>query len=205
MRSQLLVWLNWLNPKSLLLLGGVGIIAYIPLRVALTRLQAPQPEAILILAGDRQRKVVGAALARANPELPIWLTVAPGEPLTMAAYFDPQIIEPDRLHYEPCTTDTVTDFTCTVGDLGRHQIRHVYLVTSDYHIPRATAIAWWVLGSRGIIVTPYPVPCQRAQCRPPESRWRIVRDQIRSVVWLLTGKSGASLNPRLTNHPNPRP
>ncbi|MGA1621111.1 MAG: YdcF family protein [Synechocystis sp.] len=180
-------------------------MAYIPLRITLTRLQVPNPQGILILAGDNQRKREGAELAAANPDLSIWLTVPSGESPSLEPYFDPQVIEPTRLHYEPCTTDTVTDFTCSVDDLRRHRIRHVYLVTSDFHIPRAMAIAWWVFGSRGIIVTPYPVPCAGGQCGPPESRWRILRDQVRSVLWLLTGKSGASFNPRLANRPNPRP
>ncbi|MEB3228637.1 MAG: YdcF family protein [Synechocystis sp.] len=197
--------LGAINLKGWLILVILGAIVYIPLRITLTRLKVPNPQGMLILAGDNQRKRVGAELAAANPDLSIWLTVPSGESPSLELYFDPQVIEPTRLHYEPCTTDTVTDFTCSVDDLRRHRIRHVYLVTSDFHIPRAMAIAWWVFGSRGIIVTPYPVPCAGGQCGPPESRWRILRDQVRSVLWLLTGKSGASFNPRLANRPNPLP
>jgi len=197
--------LGWLNLKVLLILGMLGIIFYIPLRIELTRLQVRDPQGILILGGDRQRAEAGAELASRQPQLQVWLTGYSGERLAAEGYFDRLNISPDRLHYDLCATDTVTDFTCTVDDLRRHQIRHVYLITSDYHMPRATAIAWWVLGSRGIIFTPYPVRCQSVKYCSSESRWRILRDRLRAIAWVLTGKSGASLNPRLANRPSPRP
>jgi uncharacterized SAM-binding protein YcdF (DUF218 family) len=204
-RSKFWGWLDWKILGSLMILG---IMVYLPLRIALTRLQVPDPQGILILGGDPQRIEFGAELAARKPNLPIWLTGYSQEHSGFEGYFDRLNIAPDRLHYDLCATDTVTDFTCTVDDLSRYQIRHVYLITSDYHLPRATAIAWWVLGSRGIIVTPYSVPCLRGRevCGDlSESRWRILRDQIRSIVWVLTGRSGASLNPRFLSHLNLRP
>lgn len=199
-----------LNGKTLGSLVLLGIIFYIPLRIALTRLQVPDPQGILILGGDPQRAEFGAELAAQQPNLPIWLTGYSQERLGFEGYFDRLNITPDRLHYDLCATDTVTDFTCTVDQLSQAQIRHVYLITSDYHLPRAMAIAWWVLGSRGIIFTPYAVPCLRGigtcgDLSKSESRWRIFRDQIRSIVWVLTGRSGASLNPRFFSHLNPPP
>jgi uncharacterized SAM-binding protein YcdF (DUF218 family) len=183
----------------------LGIIFYLPLRIELTRFFVPNPQGILILGGDRQRVKSGAELAAQYSELPIWLTGYFQDRTAIDAYFDRRHIALDRLHYDTCATDTVTDFTCTVAQLSQHQIHHVYLVTSDYHMARATAIAWWVLGSRGIIFSPYPVRCRGAKCRPRESRWRIVRDRFRAIAWVLTGKSGASLNPRLLSHLNPPP
>ena len=198
-------FLGWLNLKVFCSLVTLGIIFYLPLRITLTRLQVPDPQGILILGGDPQRAEFGAKLAAQQPNLPIWLTGYSQDRLGVEGYFDRRNISPDRLHYDTCATDTVTDFTCTVNQLNQAQIRHVYLITSDYHLPRATAIAWWVLGSRGIIFTPYSVPCLRGCGDLSESRWRILRDQIRAIAWGLTGKSGASLNPRLLSHLNPRP
>lgn len=195
--------LGWLQGKGLALILIVGAVVYIPLRMALTHWQVPDPQGILILGGDYDRAKAGAELAAQNPQFPLWITGYSFDRLTLEGDFDPLKIAPSRLHYGFCSTDTVTDFTCTVDDLSAHHIRHVYLITSDYHLPRAMAIAWWVLGSRGIIVTPYPVVCQRSQCSSiPETRWRVVRDQLRSMVWILTGRSGASLNPRLASRLN---
>ncbi|CAN1212034.1 hypothetical protein TUMEXPCC7403_17645 [Tumidithrix helvetica PCC 7403] len=58
-------------------------------------------------------------------------------------------------------------------------------------MPRAKAIAAFVFGSRGIAVTPITVPTTN----PPESWLRTVRDCGRSVLWITTGHSGASLRP----------
>ena len=59
---------------------------------------------------------------------------------------------------------------------------------------RSRAIATLVLGSRGIAVTPISVP---STGRQPESKLRIARDCIRSLVWMLTGHTGARFNPDL--------
>ena len=81
-------------------------------------------------------------------------------------------------------------------------LQHIYLITSDYHMRRARAIslrhgfanASVVLGSRSVVVTPVAVDSRRDE---NESLVRVVRDFGRSVVWLLSGRTGASFNPRL--------
>jgi hypothetical protein len=50
-----------------------------------------------------------------------------------------------------------------------------------------------VLGSRGIAFTPISIPSDRFV---PESPLRILRDTGRSILWLTTGRTGASFNPR---------
>jgi hypothetical protein len=56
-------------------------------------------------------------------------------------------------------------------------------------MPRAKAIAFFVLGSQGITFTPVTVPSKE----PDESNLHILRDVGRSVVWILTDRTGASL------------
>ncbi|MHC5722289.1 MAG: YdcF family protein, partial [Nostoc sp.] len=70
----------------------------------------------------------------------------------------------------------------------------IYLITSDYHMKRARAIAAIVLGSQGIAVTPVEVPSQGDKS---ETLVRILRDCGRSLLWVVTGRTGASFNPRL--------
>jgi len=86
--------------------------------------------------------------------------------------------------------DTVTNFTTLVGQFKQQRLQHLYLVTSDFHMRRARAIAAIVLGSRGIVVTPLPLLSPVAS----ESPVKTLRDIGRSVVWLVTKRTGASLN-----------
>lgn len=53
-------------------------------------------------------------------------------------------------------------------------------------MPRARAIAFIVLGSRGIVFTPLPVVSNQNQ----ESAFRIFRDVVRSLIWMFTNWTG---------------
>lgn len=77
--------------------------------------------------------------------------------------------------------------------LAAQKIQHIYVVTLDYHMPRSLAIAAIVLGSRGIFVTPVAVVSDQPALESPV---RIARDCVRSVLWLLTGLTGASFRSR---------
>lgn len=65
-------------------------------------------------------------------------------------------------------------------------------------MPRAQAIATVVLGSQGIAFTPFAVETTE----PREPVIQIARDVCRSIVWLLTGRTGASLRQQLLFLPN---
>jgi hypothetical protein len=60
-------------------------------------------------------------------------------------------------------------------------------------MPRALAIATFVLGSQGIAFTPVSVPSDQ----PAESWLRILRDSARALLWVVTGRTGASLKTEL--------
>lgn len=176
---------------------GVGLLSLV-LSLWLTRQmmwayrQAPVPQGILVLEGQTSRVRRGAALAQQYPTLPVWVSGNPEGQALNASIFRQMGIAASRVHYDHCATDTVTNFSCTVAALTERQIRHVYLVTSDYHMTRSRTIAAIVFGSRGIVVTPVVIA---APDRRPESPLRTLRDLLRAVVWLATGKTGASLNP----------
>ena len=168
------------------MLLGIG---YIPARLAIAQQQAPNPKVILILGGSSDRETFAAQLAQRQPNLDVW--VSSGSPHA-ADIFRNAKIPASRLHFDHRATDTVTNFTTTVSDLKQCKIQHVYVLTSDYHMARASAIATIVLGSQGIAFTPIAVPSTRS----PESSLRILRDVGRSVAWLMTGRTGASLRYR---------
>ncbi|MGP1383649.1 MAG: YdcF family protein [Thainema sp.] len=173
------------------LIACIGLGSIIPVRLAIAQHQAPHPQAILVLEGQTQRIRFAAQVAQTHASLPIWVSGNPAGQRTNQLIFQQAGIEAQRVHYDFCAIDTVTNFTCTVRDFRTRHIQHIYVITSDYHMTRALAIAYIVLGSRGIAATPIVVtsPIPRH-----ESPLRTVRDCLRSLFWLLTGRTGASFH-----------
>ncbi|NJR49055.1 MAG: YdcF family protein [Leptolyngbyaceae cyanobacterium CSU_1_3] len=173
------------------IVSGVVLLSlgYIPTRLAIARQQSPNPEMILILGGSQDREEYTVKLAQQYPLLKIW--VSTGSP-NAVRIFQSAGISTSRLYFDQRATDTVTNFTTVVSDLKRRGVQHVYIVTSDYHMPRAEAIATVVLGSQGITFTAIKVSGEHRQ----ESKLRVLRDVGRSAVWLMTGRTGASLRSR---------
>jgi uncharacterized SAM-binding protein YcdF (DUF218 family) len=169
----------------------------ISLRLAIAHHQAPFPQAIFVLGGDQAREEFAAQFAQRHPQIPIWMSSGT-LPAKTRAIFDAAQIPSSRLHIDCRAVDTVTNFTTLVTEFKQRNLQHLYLITSDFHMPRAKAIATIILGSQGIAFTPIaaPIPPPSSDHHPPESWVRTLRDSGRGILWLLTGHSGASFNPR---------
>ena len=167
----------------------VSIAIAIPFKLAIAQRQAPHPQAILTLGGGHQREVFTAEFAIAHPKMPIWVSTGTKE-LRAREIFHQAGINSRQIYLDRRATDTVTNFTTLVADFKKQRIQHIYLITSDFHLPRARAIAFLVLGSQGITYTPVSLTTNRL----PEPKTKIVRDVIRSYFWLLTKRTGSSLN-----------
>lgn len=174
--------------------GLIFLIGFIPLRLAISLIHAPTPEAILVLGGNSDRMKFAAQFWQQHPSLEIWVSDYRSNFTLNSSIFQAGGVPEQKVHYDFCPTDTVTNFTCFLKQVARRDIQHLYLITSDYHMARSRAIASVILGSRGIAVTPLSVP---SKDRQPESLIRIIRDFIRSLLWIVTGRTGASLNPDL--------
>ncbi|MBD2129866.1 YdcF family protein [Microcoleus sp. ZQ-A2] len=172
-----------LSYAFLLLLLGI-----IPARLAIASYQAPHPQGILTLGGGRDREEFTAQFAKYYPSLEIWVSSGTSPDLARPI-FRAAGIPDSRVHLDNRAVDTVTNFTSLVEDLKRRHIQHIYLITSDFHMSRAKAIATIVLGSQGIAFTPVSVPTRE----PVESQLHILRDVVRAFLWLVTGRTGASL------------
>lgn len=168
---------------ALLLLG------IIPIRIAQAFEKAPSPQAVLTLGGGTGREEAAAKLGAHYPNMNIWVSSGSLLPHEAHNLFQEFGVSQSRLRLDYRASDTVTNFTTLVDDFERLNIRHVYIVTSDFHMPRAKAIASIVLGSRGIAFTAVSIPSDR----PQEPSLKILRDSSRSLFWILTGKTGASL------------
>jgi uncharacterized SAM-binding protein YcdF (DUF218 family) len=151
--------------------------------------QAPRPQAILMLGGSPVRPKFTAQFAQKDPSLDIWVSFGL-LPKQVRPIFREANISENRIHLDYEAVDTVTNFTSLVDDFKRHEIRHVYLITSDFHMPRAKAIATIVLGSQGIAFTPVAIPTERST----EPWLFTLLDSGRALLWLFTGYTGASLN-----------
>lgn len=164
------------------------------MRLALTLQQIPEPQAILVLEGESDRIQFAAQFWQSHRNLHIWVSGNPGGQEFNRQIFQQSDVPFHQVHYDFCATDTVTNFTCTVDEFAANGIQHVYLITSKYHMRRSVAIASLVFGSQGIVVTPIAVA---SNGKPEESLLHVARDCVRSIIWLTTGWTGASLNPRL--------
>lgn len=183
------------KPLRFLLLVGLAAVVTVtislPVRLIVVKLQNPEPQALLMLGGDLSREHFTAEFGQQNPDLPIWVSGTYPEGRRI---LKDHSIDPNRVHYDDRATDTVTNFTTMIEPLKKNNIAHVYLITSDYHMARSTAIGTVVFGSRGITFTRVPIPSNQE----PDNTIRIARDVGRSFLWLVTGRTGASFNPRLS-------
>ncbi|WP_081972903.1 YdcF family protein [Leptolyngbya sp. KIOST-1] len=180
-RWRRFLWRFLLSSTCLLLLYG-------PINLAIAHWLWPQPDGILILGGQRDREGTAARLASLRPGLPVWLSSGLG-PDQAYPIFDALGVSRDRITLDYQAVDTVTNFTTLVKTFQHQNVHHLYLVTSDYHMARARAIATIILGSHRIAFTPVVTP----STRPAESPFRIGRDMVRSWIWLATGWSGAAI------------
>ncbi len=149
-----------------------------------------QPDAILVLGGSEDREIFSAKFAKKHPNLPVW--ISSGAPREYAErVFEKTGVNLQRLHLDYQAVDTVTNFTSIVDRLHQQNIRSVYLITSDYHMRRAQVIGEIVLGSRGINLQPVTIPSNQIE----EPLSKTVRDGGRAVLWVATGRTGASFAP----------
>jgi len=176
---------------TLRLLKWVLVLMLCGLALSYGRSLMLQPQAILVLGGSPDREAYAAELAQEYTELPIW--VSSGSPMEYSEWlFAEYGIARDRVHLDYQAVDTVTNFTSLVDEFTNQRIHSLYLVTSDYHMRRARVIGSIVFGSRGIEFEPLPVPSGRS----PEPFNKVIRDAARSLLWVATGRTGASLGQR---------
>jgi uncharacterized SAM-binding protein YcdF (DUF218 family) len=151
-----------------------------------------RPQAVLVLGGAAEREQFAAEFAKQHPQLPVWVSSG-SNPEYAEWLFNQAGIAPDRVHLDYRAVDTVTNFTSLADYFKTRDIRSVYVITSDYHMRRAQVIGEIVLGSRGIDFQTISVPSDKS----PEPLNKVVRDAARSVLWVMTGETGAQMASQL--------
>jgi uncharacterized SAM-binding protein YcdF (DUF218 family) len=170
-------WRRWL-----VLAGGLGLLW---LSRGWWWPAPPPPQMILVLGGDVDREQRAAELA-AERRLPVVVSGGSNPEYAHWLFEQRQGLAPDQVRLDYRANDTLSNFTSLVDDLRRARIRHALLVTSQDHMDRALLVGRIVAGSRGIHLTPEPVPCGE-HCHP-ESRGKIWGDGLRAAVWVLSGR-----------------
>jgi uncharacterized SAM-binding protein YcdF (DUF218 family) len=151
------------------------------------------PSLALVLGGAPEREQFAAQFAKSHPDVKIWVSSG-SNPEYAEWVFDQAQVPNEQWQLDYQAVDTVTNFTTLVDKLEARDIDEVYLITSDYHMRRASIVAQIVLGSRGISFKPVAIPTEHRPERP-ETVTREIRDGARSLMWVVTGKNGSEWKP----------
>ncbi|MGB3301042.1 MAG: YdcF family protein [Phormidesmis sp.] len=178
------------GPKQLCL-WAVTLIVAAPL-IGITYLRYQQqflnPSVAIVLGGAPEREQFAAQFAKEHPNVRIWVSSGSNREYAQWVFDEAQVPnEQWALDYQ--AVDTVTNFTTLIDKLEDRRIHQVYLITSDYHMRRASIVAQIVLGSRGINFKPIEISTAQSPERP-ETFAREVRDGARSLLWVVTGRTG---------------
>lgn len=145
----------------------------------------PPPQMILVLGGDADREAAAARLARVDG-LPVVVTGGTNPEYAHWLFQQKEGLPSRQVQLDYRARDTVSNFTSLVDDLRKARIRHALLVTSTDHMQRALLVGRIVAGSRGIHLTPVPVPC--GDLCVVEGRRRLWGDGARAVLWVISGQ-----------------
>ena len=145
----------------------------------------PPPQMILVLGGDADREAAAARLARTDG-LPVVVTGGTNPEYAHWLFQQKEGLPSRQVQLDYRARDTVSNFTSLVDDLRKARIRHALLVTSTDHMQRALLVGRIVAGSRGIHLTPVPVPC--GDLCVVEGRRRLWGDGARAALWVISGQ-----------------
>ena len=137
--------------------------------------------AILLLGGEEERDIFAAKLAFRDGPSACPLMVFASSPGAGAEERLGAVQAAGQLKLSFRAVDTVTNFSTMIPDLQAAGVTHVLLVTSGYHMPRATAIAEIMLGSCNITFEAWPVECAATVDGRREPKWRTYRAPWQNV------------------------
>ena len=181
------------NPLTLSLLTAMLTLPVMGIVWRQSQPSSLQPSVALVLGGAPEREQFAAQFAKSHPNVEIWVSSG-SNPEYAQWVFDQAQVPANQWRLDYQAVDTVTNFTTLVDRLQAREIHEVYLITSDYHMRRASVVAQIVLGSRGIQFQPVAIQTEEVPERP-ETWVREVRDGARSLLWVVTGKTGIEWRP----------
>ncbi|MEM1170234.1 MAG: YdcF family protein [Cyanobacteria bacterium P01_H01_bin.35] len=140
-------------------------------------------DAYLVLGGSIKREIYIAQVAKQHPQIPILISTGSKDPCIVGLF--QRVNAPvEKVWLEHCAKSTFGNFFFAMPILEKWGARHIKLVTSPSHLPRAKWLAQIILGSHGIWVETDLV---KEIGRPgnKESRLKTGLDVIRGLVWAV--------------------
>lgn len=156
---------------SLRLLSCIGLVAFLLFdpRIA----QAPGfPGAVVVFTGDSARIPAGVALSRSFG-LPVFVTSLGANP--EESVFLPDVDADVDLTIDCSARSTFGNAIVSSAWLKARGVGSFFLVTTDWHVPRAATVMRMVLS--GAHVIPYGVPHAHGW-RDPRERWEFLAMRV---------------------------
>ena len=141
----------------------------------------------LVLGGSVKREMyVAEKIAKQHPETPILISAGASAPCTIGL-LDRARAPKEQIWLETCAKSTFGNFYFGLPILETWQVRHVKVVTSKTHLPRAKWLAQLILGSHGMWVEMEIVP-EIGVPGNTESWLKTVLDVGRSLGWAIASQ-----------------
>ena len=187
----------WLRPQMWLWLSLLAVTCWLSVVGTQLYRHAQQPvDAILVLGGSIRREIAIAETVAQGSDLPILISQG-SLPPCIRLVFERAAAPLDQVWLEECADSTFDNYRYSLPTLKQWQARHVRVVTSPTHLPRAQWLAQTMLGSHGIwvemqLVTETGVPGN------VEHPVKTGLDVVRSLGWALISQVYHPPCPRLT-------
>ncbi|NJL02051.1 MAG: YdcF family protein [Spirulinaceae cyanobacterium RM2_2_10] len=138
-------------------------------------------DTFLVLGGSIRRELYVAEQAKAYPEARVLISNGSPDPCVWLI-FQRDRTPMDNVWLEHCAHNTFDNFYFCTPILTTWQSRHIRLITSETHLPRALWLAQIHLGARGIWVEP-DIASESGIPGNWETWWKTALDVTRSLVW----------------------
>lgn len=178
-------------PQKVLLIG-LGILLIVTsvrlmFQVMALPSAAQQPvDTFFVLGGSIKREMYVSQLATQSPNTRILISTGSDDPCILKL-FERNNAPQERVWLEKCADSTFGNFVFSQPLLTRWNARHIQLITSKSHLPRALWMATIILGGHGIWVEPQLVP----ETGVPGNRESVIKtalDVVRALVWAFVSQ-----------------
>jgi uncharacterized SAM-binding protein YcdF (DUF218 family) len=165
----------------------LGAVAWMTVLATQLHHHAQQPiDAVLVLGGSIRREIVASEMVVQGNRLPILISQG-SQPPCIRALFDRISAPVETVWLETCAESTFDNYRYSLPTLKQWNSRHVQVVTSPTHLPRAQWLATIMLGSHGLwpemqLVQETGVPGN------VESSLKTGLDVVRSLVWAIVSQ-----------------
>ena len=166
---------------SLVILLMVTSVRLFNQLTALSSASQQPVDTFFVLGGSIKREIYVSQLAAQFPNTRILISTGSDDPCILKL-FERNGAPKKQVWLEKCANSTFENFVFSQPLLSRWNARHVRLITSKSHLPRALWMAQIVLGAHGIWVEPELVP----ETGVPGNREFAIKtglDVTRAAIW----------------------